>query len=341
MDRAISVVIPTRNRYASLVRCLRSLAAQTAPTGVFEGVVVADGCEDGTARSVRGLDLPLPLTVVETAHAGRAAARNRGAARARGRILLFLDDDMEASLGLIEAHLGAHRGGRAAAVLGHFPVVQPRSEDQAGRLVRTWWDRNFDGWRDPAHTFAFTDFCTGNVSLPRRVFESLGGFDESIPPGAAGEDWEFGHRLLSGGAGMRHAPDAASIHHHRPTFAGLMGRAREEGRGHVWMASRHPELRDRLPVGLLAAASRNRAVRPLVKAFWAAPAAAGAAGALVAAMGRLLARSPMRPVFRAVQMPAAAHAYWCGVHSALPDWASWAEFSATGRAGTSALEAGA
>ena len=52
---------------------------------------------------------PFPLRVIVQDHSGQAAARNRGAEDARGRYLLFLDDDVVVEKRLVAAHLDALR----------------------------------------------------------------------------------------------------------------------------------------------------------------------------------------------------------------------------------------
>jgi glycosyltransferase involved in cell wall biosynthesis len=99
----VSIVIPTHNRALQLRQTLSALAAQTFPHALMEVIVVADGCSDDTLRLMRentrlyrqgigGL-----LRTFEQPELGPAAARNLGARHAAGRILIFLDDDVEAS----------------------------------------------------------------------------------------------------------------------------------------------------------------------------------------------------------------------------------------------------
>ena len=86
-----SVVVPTFQRRELVVKAVRSLAQQSF-AGRFEIIVVVDGATDGSAQALRALELSVPLTVIEQLNQGRATALNSGAARARGEILLFLDE---------------------------------------------------------------------------------------------------------------------------------------------------------------------------------------------------------------------------------------------------------
>src|SRR6266571_2689604 len=90
-----SVVIPTYQRKDLVLASVRALYVQHTCTP-FEVLVVVDGSTDGSASALLALETPFPLTVVEQANRVQAVARNTGATRVLGELLLFLDDDMEA-----------------------------------------------------------------------------------------------------------------------------------------------------------------------------------------------------------------------------------------------------
>src|SRR5262245_27713292 len=118
-----SVIIPTYNRCADLKRVLDALCLQTYPLKQFEVLVVADGCTDGTLAMLRNYRAPFALRIVEQSNQGPGAVRNRGAFLACGRLFLFLDDDVEPTPPLIEAHVEAHRHRASGVVLGPYPPV--------------------------------------------------------------------------------------------------------------------------------------------------------------------------------------------------------------------------
>jgi len=85
----VSVVIPTYNRGWSLRESIDSVLNQTFRD--FELIVVDDGSLDDTRKILE--DYRGRLIAVHQGNAGVSAARNHGAATARGTYLAFLDSD--------------------------------------------------------------------------------------------------------------------------------------------------------------------------------------------------------------------------------------------------------
>lgn len=313
---AISVVIPTHDRVALLGRTLASLARQSVPPDAYEVIVVCDGCRDGTEETLRGVATPHALVVCSQPRAGAAAARNRGAARARASLLLFLDDDMEATSRLLAAHLDAQAGiAGGGIVLGSLPTVTDGPPDDVLDVeARLWWTTRMRRWSDPGHRFTARDVFSGNVSVPRPAFELVGGFDEAFV-NRAGEDHELGIRLLARRTPIRFARDAAARHHDRPTVARIVARAAAEGRGDVVIARRHPDVLPALPLGRPV---KGRLARPLWSLGWRAP---WLVQLLVATLHTVVMPVAARARFRKIRGRVLEHlrreAYWRGVREEL------------------------
>ena len=83
----ISVIIPFYQKHATLRRCLESIRFQ----GVQAEILVVD---DGSMPPLNKEDFgETEFYVIHQENAGPGSARNRGAAEAKGRYLLFLDAD--------------------------------------------------------------------------------------------------------------------------------------------------------------------------------------------------------------------------------------------------------
>jgi glycosyltransferase involved in cell wall biosynthesis len=87
----LAVVIPTRNRRASLPRTLASVLSDPRPD--IELVVVDDGSEDDTQAYLASLDDPRLAWRRLPVAAGANQARNEGAALTSAPLIAFLDSD--------------------------------------------------------------------------------------------------------------------------------------------------------------------------------------------------------------------------------------------------------
>ncbi|GHD98587.1 hypothetical protein U879_12380 [Defluviimonas sp. 20V17] len=87
-----SIVIPTYRRPGDLSALLALLAPQVAAFGADCEVIVVDNCPDASSRATVAA-APMPATYRHEPRAGVAHARNTGVASARGRHVIFIDDD--------------------------------------------------------------------------------------------------------------------------------------------------------------------------------------------------------------------------------------------------------
>jgi glycosyltransferase involved in cell wall biosynthesis len=262
----LSVIVPTRNRARSLRRTLESLARQTAATDSFEVVVVVNDCHDDTLAQMSSLSVPYALRVVEMSAAGIALARNAGAERAQGSILVFVDDDIKVIPEFVSAHHVAHSARQDMVVVGALlaPDDTGPITPLAARLRRL--DKEFGALLGRSETLDAFCMIGGNMSVFRKLFEQVGGFDVTL--GAYGcEDWEFGLRAERVGARFLFAPDAGGIHyaHENTSLTGHLANARSIGRNDTDIVRRHPGAVGRLVLGraLHGRTAMGRAARAL------------------------------------------------------------------------------
>lgn len=138
----VSVVIPTRNRPGLVPRAVKSALNQTFRS--IEVVVVLDGPDESTARTLAQIDdsrlwvMTLPQSV------GAPEARNAGVRNARGRWIAFLDDDDEWMPTKIERQVEAARASnwqdpvvscRMVIKAPEGDVISPRREPRATEAV--------------------------------------------------------------------------------------------------------------------------------------------------------------------------------------------------------------
>ncbi len=243
----ISVVIPTHNRCDALRRTLDALINQDFPQQQLEVIVVLDGCQDGTHTMLMNYQAPFRLVPIEQEQQGPAGARNHGAAKATGWLLIFLDDDVVPTPRWIAAHVSAHREKTNQVLIGSYLPAPHPELDYAGMAARAWWNDKFRAMRHSAYRFTYQDFLSGNCSMRSDLFARVGGFDPAFP--CAHEDYELGVRLLKAGVSFIFSVEADASHYMMDTctVARMLLRARCEGQADVLIGSRHPELRPILP----------------------------------------------------------------------------------------------
>ncbi|MBL8764267.1 MAG: glycosyltransferase family 2 protein [Phycisphaerae bacterium] len=253
----LSVLIPTHGRPEKLARAIASLARQRFD-GAFEVLVGVDGGAEGdgaTGREVhaaaRAEAGPIGdrLSVLALGRTGPGGVRNRLAERARGRVLLFLNDDVRAERDLLRHHGEAHAGRRGAAmILGAAPWAKSagREETLFDRMVREtslifFYDRmeaaRRAGTAGDEHDWGFRHAWTLNLSVPREVFGGVGGFDERLDRPMY-EDLEFAWRVRRAtGAPVLYRPGAVVQHDHEILPRDYLRRERAMGEA-AWSFAR-------------------------------------------------------------------------------------------------------
>lgn len=323
----LSIIIPTHNRRVSLQRVLDALCCQTYPLDRVEVLVVADGCTDDTTKMLRHYPAPFALRVIEKPGQGAAAARNQGAAQALAPLLLFLDDDVEPTPALIEAHLQAHQHQPGRVVIGPYPPVTPGPADLFTLQLRAWWEDKFNSLGRPGHRFTYRDLLSGNFSLTAELFHRVGGFDPTIHD-CGGEDYEFGVRLIEAHVVFNFANNALAYHHIKETtdLNRIFQRARQEGRVDVIIGQRHPKLRS----GLLVAKFqffrlRYKILLPFV--LFLCPAAANRLATVLQQALHPLERAGFRHYWQRLYGLLHVYWYWRGVADLLGHWRAVTNFA--------------
>ena len=100
---------------------------------------------------------------------------------------------------------------------------------------------DYDGIADPGDV-PFARFYSACASIGRDRFLALGGFDETMPRYAAGEDTEFAWRWVQAGGRIAYRADAVVRHDHHLELRPFLERQRRAGRAAVEVVARHPEL---------------------------------------------------------------------------------------------------
>ena len=242
----VSIAICTYNHRDSLRLTLDAVGRARLPRGLrCELIVIDNASTDGTAELVNNYRLhnDLPVVYLFEPRQGQCFARNAGLAAARGRFILFTDDDVRPPADWVEGMCAPLLAGRAEAVAGGVRI--------APHLVRPWM-----GWRQRAW-LASTDsidahepdrMVGANMAFSKEVLAKVPAFDTELGPGASGfyDETLFTFQLREAGFRVAPALDVTVEHHFdesRLLRASFLDSARKLGRSRAYW-SHHWEHRE-------------------------------------------------------------------------------------------------
>ncbi len=210
--------------------CLEALGAQRIGAG-WEIVAVSPAGSDAAP--------PHPEASVRIlAGPGGPSGINAAASSANAAMLLILDGSLRPQPGLLARHLERHRSlGREAVVIGASPA-RPRGRNLAALATRLASEDRHRLIRGAAAR-TFVDFAPTNISMPRELFERVGGFDAGFGIRAG---WEWGARALAAGVDAVYEPGAVAHREPAPTTAEYVERAREAGEADGLLLGAAPEV---------------------------------------------------------------------------------------------------
>lgn len=222
----ISVVVCTRDRLLSLMRCLEALKRLEYPD--FEVLVVDNASRDDSAREVVS---GTGFRYTREEKPGLNWARNRGVMESRHPIVAFIDDDALASSGWL---VGLARAFEDPSVMVATGLVLPfELETPAQRAFENYggMGKGFFGFTirpenlSPKALFWASGWGVGtNMAFRREVFDKIGLFDVALDVGtpvAGGGDIEFFYRAVAAGCALRYEPAAYVWHCHRRDMSAL------------------------------------------------------------------------------------------------------------------------
>jgi len=206
----ITVAIPTYNRGTLVVETVERLLALTPPP---DAIIIVDQSREPNERLLRwhgeGRIRLIRLEAPSIPH-----AMNEALLAAETPLILYLDDDVDPSPGLIAAHVRAHADADAWAVVGQ--VLQPGERSQ--HVQQPQDDLEFHFNHDQG--VFLTNVLAGNLSVKREQALAIGGFDENFVGAAHRFETDFALRIVDAGGRVWFSPEA-TLHHLKLSTGGL------------------------------------------------------------------------------------------------------------------------
>ena len=215
----VSIVIPVFNQFRFTQACLASLQEHPG-TERFEVIVVDDCSTDETAEAIP--QIPGVVYLRNERNSGFIASCNRGAETARGRYLVFLNNDTLVTPGWLSALLHTFIEQPRAGIVGSKLLYPDGRLQEAGGII--WRDASgwnygkFDDAEKPEYNYLReVDYCSAaTLMVPKSLFASVGGFDSRYAP-AYYEDTDLAFKVRKAGYKVLYQPLSEIIHYEGAT----------------------------------------------------------------------------------------------------------------------------
>lgn len=218
---SVSVILPVYNEERHIKQCIESLLAQTQP---LEIIVVDDGSTDNSAALIGQFTHNDSIVLMRQKHLGAGSARNVGASRASGDILVFVDADMTFDDSFVKNLVKPINAGKT---IGTFSKDEYLSNTASSLAVCWNLDRGLPA--DRMHPANYPDKQQVFRAILRSEFVRCGGFN---PKAGYSDDYTLSQRL---GIQAVVAPNAVFYHSNPDSLSELFIQAR-------WMAKRKYKL---------------------------------------------------------------------------------------------------
>ena len=243
----ISVVIGSYNNAEPLAKVLAGFSKQKRSVP-FEVIVVDSESSDGSLSQFDGQKFPFEFKPITQKNQGTATARNRGVAEAKSEYIIITDADMIPAPGFVQAHYDAHQAAKRPCCF----------EGLAWNLPSLDWPPNPKTLRPQVGThpkngakLGWWYFLTGNISMPKSVFENAQGFSRDFK-GYGWEDLELGYRLVKKeGIPFYYLRTAVNYHYHVLNADADIQRCVRKGESAKIVLKKHPELKTFLGINPL------------------------------------------------------------------------------------------
>ena len=215
----VSIVIPVFNQFHFTQACLASLQ-QHQGAERFEVIVVDDCSTDATPEAVS--QLPGVIYLRNEINSGFIASCNCGAEKARGKYLVFLNNDTLVRAGWLKALFDTFAEEPGAGIVGAKLVYPDGRLQEAGGII--WQDASgwnygkFDDPKKPEYNYLReVDYCSAAaLMIPKALFENVRGFDSRYAPGYY-EDTDLAFKVRQSGYKVLYQPLSEVIHYEGAT----------------------------------------------------------------------------------------------------------------------------
>ncbi|MBC8030882.1 MAG: glycosyltransferase [Pyrinomonadaceae bacterium] len=215
-----SIIIPVFNKSEFTFRCLRSLLGEI-DFEENEVIVVDNASTDETPRLLSRFS-NFVRVIRNEENRGFVDACNQGAAAARGKYLVFLNNDTEVLSGWLQQLLETIERDPGVGAVGSMFLYPDGSIQEAGSIVWQRGEAHHYGWGGSPDDLRFNfarevDYCSAaSLLISSNLFQELGGFDRRYAP-AYYEDVDLCFGVRSLGFKVIYQPMSRVVHYEGAT----------------------------------------------------------------------------------------------------------------------------
>ncbi len=212
---AATIIIPVHNQIRFTLACLHSIYLHAGRQD-YEVLIADDASTDQTRTAFSG-HFPRVRHLRSDVNLGFLRTCNAAAQEAKGRFLVFLNNDTVVLPGWLSELLRTFADHPGTGLAGSKLIYPDGRLQEAGGFVfedgGAW---NYGRLQDPAdQRFNFardTDYCSGaSLAVDAALWKSLGGFDERFAP-AYYEDTDLAFRVRAAGRRVLYQPCSSVVH---------------------------------------------------------------------------------------------------------------------------------
>ena len=210
----VSVIIPVHNHLDLTQSCLASLLLHRSDNSC-EVIVVDDASDDASHAFLSGIKGLHLIRMAE--QSGYVLACNRGASEARGKMLVFLNNDTVVQDGWLEALLDLFDRFPDTGIAGAKLLYPNGVLQEAGGAIfndgSVWNTGRFEQADNPRFNYVReVDYVSGaTMAIRKNDFEQMKGFDTHFSPGYF-EDTDLAMRVRARGLKIRYTPFSNVVH---------------------------------------------------------------------------------------------------------------------------------
>ena len=212
---AVSIIVPVYNQIRYTLACVHSILLHT--DRVDYEIIVADDCSGDQTPSVFEQSINRVRYLRNQTNLGFLSNCNNAASAARGRVVVFLNNDVVVLPGWLDELVRTLDENPAIGLVGSKLIYPEGRLQEAGGIVfqdgSGWNYGRFENADAPEYNYMRdVDYCSGaSLALSRSLWEQVGGFDASFSP-AYYEDTDLAFKVRAAGRRVVYQPRSQLIH---------------------------------------------------------------------------------------------------------------------------------